>query len=171
MKKRIITLIMATGLILSITGCGGSGGSSSTSSASGTSEVAMTESNTNITSTPEATPEETQDPLEGFSFEERNAITQATSYIEHSAFSRAGLVQQLSSEAEGYSAESAEKAVKYLEDNNLVDWKEEACEQAESYLQHSAYSRADLLKQLTSDAEKYTEEEAEYAMQEVYDKK
>ena len=67
-------------------------------------------------------------------------------------------------------AEQAEGAVAYLEENNMVDWKEQAVKEAESYLEYSTFSRDGLFDQLTSEyGSKFSAEEAEYALQQVYD--
>lgn len=100
---------------------------------------------------------------------QENAIGSAQSYLSFSAFSRAGLYQQLTSEyGEGYEAADAEFAIAYLEENGLVDWNAEAVESAESYLEFSQFSRAGLYQQLTSEyGEGFTHEQAEYALAQV----
>lgn len=99
------------------------------------------------------------------------AIESAQSYLEYSGFSRAGLIDQLSSEyGDKYTAEEAAAAVQHLEDSSLVDWKEEAVQAAQSYLEYSEFSREGLIDQLTSEyGDKFTAEEAEYAVSQVYD--
>lgn len=113
--------------------------------------------------------EETAADTSGFTLGQQNAIKSAKSYLGTMSFSRKGLVDQLSSEyGEGYSAEDAEFAVSYLEQNNLVDWNEQAYKSAQSYLETSSFSRDGLYDQLTSDyGEGYTPEQAEYALQKV----
>ncbi len=110
--------------------------------------------------------------LENASLEEKNAVKQAESYLNHLAFSREGLIDQLTSEyGSNYSASAAEYAIKYLEDNKLVDWKEQAIQQARSYLEHSPFSRAGLIEQLSSKyGSQFTREEAEYAIKQLEDK-
>lgn len=100
---------------------------------------------------------------------QQNAIKSAQSYLKYSAFSRAGLIEQLTSEyGEGFETDEAEFAIAYLEDNNLVDWNEQAVESGKSYLSHSAFSKAGLIEQLTSEyGEGFTQEEAEYAANQV----
>lgn len=84
-------------------------------------------------------------------------------YLGHSAFSRAGILQQLTSEyGEGYPPEDAEFAIARLETEGGVDRNAEAAESAASYLSHSAFSRQGLLQQLTSEyGEGFTPEQAE----------
>lgn len=88
------------------------------------------------------------------------------SYLGHSAFSRAGIVGQLSSEyGEAYPLGDAEFAVARLEAEGGVDWNAEAAEAAASYLSHTAFSRQGLLDQLTSQyGEQFTPEQAEYGV-------
>ena len=100
---------------------------------------------------------------------QKNAVKSAQSYLSYSAFSRAGLGQQLTSEyGEGYPAEDAEFAIVYLEQNGLVDWNAEAAESAKSYLDYSSFSRDGLFEQLTSEyGEGFTADQANYALSQV----
>ncbi|MDN4473803.1 Ltp family lipoprotein [Demequina zhanjiangensis] len=97
------------------------------------------------------------------------AVEAAQSYLDYSAFSRAGLKGQLTSEyGEQFIAQRAEYAINYLEENGLVDWNAEAVESAESYLAYSSFSRAELIRQLTSKyGEEFTQAQAEYAVAQV----
>ena len=98
------------------------------------------------------------------------AIKQAESYIESSPFSRQGLIDQLSSEyGSQFTLEESENAVIYLEDNNLVDWYEQAVKQAESYLENSVFSKQELIDQLSSEyGSQFTIDEAEYGADIAY---
>ena len=91
---------------------------------------------------------------------QRNAVRSARSYLEMTGFSRAGLIEQLSSEyGEQYSVEDATIAVDSLD----VDWNENAARSAAQYLEMSGFSCAGLIEQLSSSAgDKYTEEQARY---------
>lgn len=97
---------------------------------------------------------------------QENAIRSAQSYLDFTAFSRAGLFDQLTSEyGEGYEGADAEFALAYLEQNGLVDWNAEAVESAESYLSFTSFSRQGLYDQLTSEyGEQFTPEQAEHAL-------
>lgn len=80
---------------------------------------------------------------------QEQAVKAAEQYLETSAFSRKGLIQQLSSDAgSGFPREDAKFAVDYLN----VDWKEQAAKAAQQYLETSAFSRQGLIEQLSSDA-------------------
>ena len=69
---------------------------------------------------------------------------------------------------EQFSKDQAIYAVDYLENNNLVDWFEQAVKSAENYLEYSSFSRKELINQLTSAyGEKFTQEQAEYAVNQL----
>ena len=88
------------------------------------------------------------------SIEEKNAIRSAQGYISFMAFSRKGLIGQLT--FEGYSQEAATNAVDALN----IDWNEQAAKSAQSYVDMMAFSRSGLIQQL--EFEGYTREQAEY---------
>jgi hypothetical protein len=87
---------------------------------------------------------------------ERNALRSALDYLDYSAFSYSGLIEQL--EYEGYSNEEAVYAV----DNCGADWNEQAALSAQSYIDYSAFSRTGLIEQL--EYEGFTREQAEYGV-------
>lgn len=94
-----------------------------------------------------------------------NALESAQDYLDYSAFSRQGLIDQLSSEyGEGFEVADATWAVSQLE----VDWKEQAVRSAKEYLDYSSFSRQGLIEQLSSQyGEKFTLEEATYAVNKI----
>ena len=96
---------------------------------------------------------------------DEQAIRSAQNYLDFTAFSRQGLINQLSSEyGSQFTAEQATKAVDYLEQNNLVDWKEQAVKAAKNYLEIMSFSRSGLIDQLSSPyGSGFTVEEATYA--------
>lgn len=85
---------------------------------------------------------------------QKNALSQAKSYLSFSAFSYTGLIKQL--EFEGFTNEEAT----YGADNCGADWNEQAAKSAKSYLDFSSFSRSGLIKQL--EYEGFTSEQAEY---------
>ncbi|HEY7810011.1 MAG TPA: Ltp family lipoprotein [Allosphingosinicella sp.] len=89
-----------------------------------------------------------------------NAVRSAEQYLSISGFSRAGLIDQLSSDAgDGYSVADATAAVDSLD----VDWNENAAKSARQYLSISGFSCKGLIEQLSSDAgDKYTTAQASY---------
>jgi host cell surface-exposed lipoprotein len=82
-----------------------------------------------------------------------------------SGFSRAGLIQQLTSKmGEGFKMSDAVFAVNHVK----VDWNKEAVESAKSYLDMSSFSRAGLIQQLSSKAgDQFTVAQATYAANHV----
>ncbi|MFE2612303.1 Ltp family lipoprotein [Micromonospora chalcea] len=99
------------------------------------------------------------------STEQQNAIRSARSYLRNGAFSRKGLIEQLSSDAgEGYSLEAATHAV----DSLNIDYNEQAVKSAQRYLRNGAFSRKGLIEQLSSDAgEGFTHSQAIYGVSEA----
>ncbi|WP_280202800.1 MULTISPECIES: Ltp family lipoprotein [Nocardia] len=91
---------------------------------------------------------------------QRNAVQAAEQYLELSAFSRSGLIDQL--EYEGYSTEDATFAV----DSLNVDWNEQAKRSAEQYLELTSFSLSGLIDQLVYEG--FTREQAEYGANAAY---
>jgi uncharacterized protein with PIN domain len=74
-----------------------------------------------------------------------NAIEAAEKYLAMAAFSRSGLIQQLSSKhGEGYSRADAAYAVDHL----AVEWRQQAVRAAKQHLAERSYSREGLIHQL-----------------------
>ena len=97
---------------------------------------------------------------------QENALRAAEDYIDLTAFSKQGLIEQLSSPAgDGYSKADATFAANHVD----VDWNAEAVEAAEDYLELSSFSRQGLIEQLSSAAgDKFTPAQAQYAVNKVY---
>ncbi len=87
---------------------------------------------------------------------QRNAVRSASDYLDYTAFSRQGLIEQL--EFEDYSTEDATFAVDYIS----PDWNEQAAKAAEDYLDYTAFSRQGLIDQLMFEG--YTRTQAEYGV-------
>ncbi len=94
---------------------------------------------------------------------QKNAVRAAQSYLSISAFSRDGLIEQLSSQAgNGFNINDATKAV----DSLGVDWNQEAVKSAKQYLQMMGFSCSGLIQQLSSRAgAKFTEKQATFGAQ------
>lgn len=86
----------------------------------------------------------------------QNAVRKAASYLNYTAFSRQGLIEQL--EYDDFSTEDATFAV----DQITVDWNEQAVEKAKSYLDYTAFSRQGLSEQLEYDG--FTPAQAQYGV-------
>jgi hypothetical protein len=89
---------------------------------------------------------------------QKNAVRSAKQYLDMSGFSRAGLIQQLSSDAgDGYHKNDATVAV----DSLNVDWNKQAERSAKQYLDMTGFSCKGLIQQLSSSAgDRYTKEQA-----------
>jgi|JI10StandDraft_1071094.scaffolds.fasta_scaffold453552_3 hypothetical protein len=85
---------------------------------------------------------------------QKNAVKKAKSYLNYSAFSHDGLVNQLE-----YDQFSHTDAI-YGADNSGANWNEQAAKKAKQYMNYSAFSRGGLITQLKF--EKFTQEQAEY---------
>ncbi len=85
---------------------------------------------------------------------QRNAAEKAKQYLEYTAFSYTGLIQQL--QYEGYSVDEAT----YGADNCGADWNAQAAAKAQQYLEYTSFSRSGLIEQL--EYEGFTSSQAEY---------
>ena len=114
--------------------------------------------------------EEKKDEMDSWTMEQQNCYKSAKNYISFMPFSRNGLIKQLSSDAgDKYPQDVAEFAVSKLEERGEVDWDEQCEKAAKSYLDMMAFSKEELIQQLSSDAgDQYTREQAERAVNKVY---
>jgi len=99
-------------------------------------------------------PTTTKPDLESVS--EQNARRMAAEYLEYSAFSRSGLIDQL--KYEGFTATQAEYGV----DAQSVNWNTQAALMAAEYLEYSAFSRSGLIDQLKYEG--FTASQAKYGV-------
>lgn len=92
--------------------------------------------------------------------QQKNAVRSAQNYLSFTAFSREGLINQLSSRAgDGFKRADAIAAV----DSMSVDWNAQAVGAAENYLQLMGFSCEGLIRQLSSSAgDGYTQSQARY---------
>jgi SOS response regulatory protein OraA/RecX len=91
--------------------------------------------------------------------EYHNALRTAESYLDFTAFSQQGLIEQL--EYEQYSTEAAQWAVENVD----VDWNEQAALKAAEYLEFQAFSEGGLRDQL--EYEGFTPEQIDFAISEM----
>lgn len=105
----------------------------------------------------------TNNAVQNLTGPQKNAVRAAQSYLSISAFSRDGLIEQLSSQAgNGFNISDATKAV----DSLNVDWNQEAVKSAKQYLQMMGFSCSGLIQQLSSRAgSKFTEKQASFGAQ------
>jgi flagellar biosynthesis GTPase FlhF len=87
---------------------------------------------------------------------QRNALQEAKSYLDYTAFSRQGLIDQLI--YEGYSSEDST----YGADSVGADWNVQAALSAKSYLEYTSFSRQGLIDQLVYEG--FSQAEAEYGV-------
>jgi len=88
-----------------------------------------------------------------------NAVRSAKLYLRVEAFSKSGLIHQLSSTyGSGYSVSTAKVAVNSLN----VNWDNQAVKAAKLYLRVEGFSCNGLINQLSSRAEGFTEAQATY---------
>jgi hypothetical protein len=90
---------------------------------------------------------------------QQNAVKMAQDYIEYSAFSRSGLINQL--KFEGFSVADATYGVDKLNAN----WNEQAAKMAKDYLDYSSFSRSGLIAQLKFEG--FTAQQAEYGVKQT----
>ncbi len=97
---------------------------------------------------------------------QRNAVESAHNYLSFGAFSRTGLIQQLSSKyGDGYPTAVAVYAVNQVHAN----WYKQAVKSARNYLSTSAFSRSGLVQQLHSPyGDGFTLAQAEYGVSKAY---
>jgi hypothetical protein len=93
---------------------------------------------------------------------QKNAVGAARNYLEFAAFSKKGLIEQLSSDAgDGFAKADATFAVNYLD----VNWNQQAVKAAKNYLDISSFSRKGLIDQLESSAgDGFTHAQAVYGV-------
>ena len=103
--------------------------------------------------------QEKKQKVENASIGEKNALNKAKSYLNYTAFSYSGLVEQL--EFEGFSNSEA----KFGADNCGANWKEQAAKKAKQYMDYSSFSKKGLIDQL--EYEGFTLEQAEYGAKAV----
>ncbi len=105
---------------------------------------------------PSTAPPATEAPAPAESVSQQNARQKAADYLDFSAFSRQGLIEQL--EFEGFSNADATYGVDALS----VDWNEQAAKKAADYLEFSSFSRNGLIEQLVFEG--FTQAQAEYGV-------
>jgi short-subunit dehydrogenase len=112
-----------------------------------------------------STPTTSAVPGSNLTVSQQNAVAAAKQYLQTSAFSKQGLIDQLDSSAgDGYSVNDATMAV----DSLTVNWDSEAAQAAKQYLQISAFSCQGMIQQLSSSAgDQYTQAQAQYGATKV----
>lgn len=89
---------------------------------------------------------------------QQNAVRAAQKYLDYTAFSYTGLINQLV-QGDGYSTEDATFAVNSI----TVDWNEQAVKAAKKYLAYTSFSHSGLINQLVQ-GDGYTPAQAAYGV-------
>jgi hypothetical protein len=157
-RKKIVAAIAATFVLgIAAASCAETPEESDEPAAVATGEDSTeksTESEETTSQADEADPTTEEAPAETAG--QQNARESAESYLEYSAFSRKGLIQQL--KYEGYSTKDATYAV----DAVGANWNKQAAKAAKDYLDYSSFSRSGLIEQL--EYEGYTHRQAVYGV-------
>lgn len=177
-RTRNILLGVGAGLVVLIGAATASGDPESPTSAPSavvtpvdngpTPDPITTPTNKPTTTAPKPTPPPAPKPTQptktapAMTASQEQAIGAAESYLDFTAFSRKGLIHQLSSDAgEGFSVADATYAVDHIK----VNWNEQAAKSAKSYLEMTHFSRKGLIHQLESSAgEGFTHAQAVYGV-------
>jgi hypothetical protein len=153
---RNVGIVVGALLLVGIGGAIASSGNSNNNSTAGTS----TASSPAVTAaaTAKAAPAATAGPT--LTNQQQNAVRSAQGYLSFMAFSRQGLIDQLSSSAgDKYAVKDATIAV----DSLKVDWNAEAVQAAKDYLKTMPFSCKGLIQQLDSPyGSKFTVAQATY---------
>lgn len=114
------------------------------------------------TTTEEVTTEapETEEKKNEATRQQKAALGKAKTYSNIMHMSKQGIINQLTSEIEGFSQGDAQYAVENLK----ADFKENALKKAETYAKTQNMSNDAIYNQLTSSIEGFTAEEAQYAV-------
>jgi hypothetical protein len=91
---------------------------------------------------------------------QQQAVAKGRDYLDYTAFSRQGLIDQLV--YEGFSTEDATFAVDYI----APDWNEQAAKKAQDYLDTQHFSRSGLMEQLLFEG--FTHAQAAYGVSVAY---
>ena len=119
-------------------------------------EKLKTENETTENDNSESVKQSTSKAQESLSTGKRNALKSAKLYLDTTAFSYSGLIEQL--EYEKYTTEEAT----YAADNCDADWNEQAAKSEKNYLDTMAFSKQDLIDQLIYEG--FTQAQAEYGV-------
>lgn len=155
-------------IVIVIISAFGSSGSSQNETSSGGNNSETTEQIQSDTTLRET--EETAAPsMPEMTASQENAVKEARSYLSSMAFSRQGLIDQLSSEyGSKFPIADAEFAVAYIEKNSEVNWNTQAAKSAKEYLASQSFSCAGLIDQLSSEyGSQFTESQATYGATQV----
>jgi len=153
-KKKRWWLAGAVIVVIGASATSGGGTGDETASNNSSSQSSNAGKTHKAVSNGKAQPAQESGPVETVSQE--NARESAESYLDLTAYSRSGLIDQL--KFEGYSIKDATYGVDSLHAN----WNEQAAESAQDYLDMTSYSRTGLIGQLKFEG--YTQAQAVYGV-------
>jgi Host cell surface-exposed lipoprotein len=160
----VVGALLLVGIGGAIASSGGSNNNSTgTTTASSPAVTAAATAKATAAATAKAAPAAPAGPT--LTNQQQNAVRSAREYLNLTAFSRQGLIDQLSSAyGSGYSVNDATIAV----DSLNVDWNAEAAQSAKEYLKLTAFSCNGLIQQLDSPyGGKFTVAQATYGAQQA----
>jgi len=152
-KRTAAAILMSAAILVALAASGETSTSSQSSNAPAQNGTANSNGENNKPSGPH------------YTLSQQNAIHAAENYLETTAFSKAGLIEQLSSSAgDKYPHQDAVFAVDHLH----VNYDDQAVKAAKNYLSTSSFSCQGMIEQLSSSAgDKYTVAQAEYGAKKV----
>ena len=156
-KKKRFVIPLGVVALLFIGGIASGSDSDSDDTSDANTALSADESATGAETEPPAAVVETEAPepeKPALTSGQENAIRAAENYLDYTAFSRKGLIDQL--KFEEYSEKDAIFAVDAIKPN----WNEQAAAAAEKYLEFTAFSRGGLISQLEFDG--FTTAQATY---------
>ena len=154
-KRPLGILLLAVAGLLLLSGIGAAlGGDPDERAAPSPSPIIEESAAPEPSEAPEPTTPEIVEPE--FTVSQENAIETAENYLDFTAFSESGLIDQL--KYEGYSTADARFAVNHIS----VNWNEQAAKSAKNYLEFSSFSRQGLIDQL--EYEGFTHQQAIYGV-------
>jgi hypothetical protein len=161
MRKTLFTLVAVAAVVVGLSAC-----ETTTDKTNHAEEVVAKQDATakgKPTKTETKAPEKPAKPAKpAYTASQEQAIAAALDYIDTMAFSRAGLIDQLSSE---YGSQFPVKDATFAVDHIEVNWNEQATAAALEYLDTMAFSRDGLIDQLESEyGSQFTHEQAVYGV-------
>jgi len=162
---RVAIAVLAAGLLAGLSACSPLPITSFSSSRDTVTVPAEVDEPVEATSEAPPVEAEPEEPVSTLTVSQQAAIRSAESYLSFMAFSRQGLIDQLSSEyGDQFPVEDATFAV----DSLNMDWNVQAAKSAQSYLEMMGFSCQGMIDQLSSEyGEQFTVEQATFGAQQV----
>lgn len=160
MKKLIVAALLSVSLIGFNTACEPADQPGTAADRADTKDAAKKDAKPVTTSkSKSAKPKPTKPAAPKETASQAQARQSAAGYLDYSAFSRSGLIDQL--KYEGFSVEDAT----YGTEAQHANWNDQAALAAKEYLEYDSFSRSGLIDQLKYEG--YTTEQATYGVNQV----